>query len=89
MTIKDLLLQEIESTSDIILAETLDFLHFLKTKENQTQPVSEVTPSATHTPVKSTCGSLLEHLKIIGKWSGDDLEECLQAVYDNRSEAEF
>lgn len=22
-------------------------------------------------------------------WAGDDLEECLQAVYDNRTEAEF
>jgi hypothetical protein len=32
MTIKELLLAEIESSPDIFLAETLDFLHFLKTK---------------------------------------------------------
>jgi hypothetical protein len=30
--------------------------------------------------------SLLRHA---GKWQGDDFEECLQAVYDSRSEAQF
>jgi len=34
MTIKELLLQEIESVPDTILAETLDFLRFLKTKQH-------------------------------------------------------
>jgi len=34
----------------------------------------------------STAGDLL---KFIGAWVGDDLDECLQAVYDNRTEAEF
>ncbi|WP_373528114.1 hypothetical protein [Nostoc sp.] len=32
MNIKELLLQEIESSSDILLTQTLDFLRFLKTK---------------------------------------------------------
>ncbi|MEC4818889.1 MAG: hypothetical protein SAK29_37290 [Scytonema sp. PMC 1069.18] len=54
MTIKELLLLEIESTPDTILAETLDFIRFLKTKETQAQPVSEVAPSAPHTTVNST-----------------------------------
>ncbi|MCC5662458.1 DUF2281 domain-containing protein [Nostoc sp. CHAB 5784] len=36
MNIKELLLQEIESSSDVLLAQTLDFLRFLKTK-----PVTE------------------------------------------------
>lgn len=35
---------------------------------------------------KSTCGDLLEY---VGSWVGNDLEECLQSVYDNRTEAEF
>jgi hypothetical protein len=30
--------------------------------------------------------SILRHA---GKWQGDDFEECLQAVYDSRSEAQF
>ncbi|MBW4455273.1 MAG: DUF2281 domain-containing protein [Nostoc indistinguendum CM1-VF10] len=89
MTIKELLLQEIESTSDTILTETLDFLRFLKTKETQTQPVSSVPDSADHTPVNSTGRSLLEHLKTIGKWEGDDLQECLELVYATRGKAKF
>jgi len=89
MTIKELLLQEIESTSDTILTETLDFLRFLKTKETQTHPVSSVADSADHTPVNSTGRSLLEHLKTIGKWSGDDLQECLELVYATRGKAKI
>lgn len=81
MTIKELLLQEIESSSDTILAETLDFLRFLKTKETQTQPKSEL--------VNSTGISLLEHLKTIGQWEGDDLQECLELVYATRGKAKF
>jgi hypothetical protein len=30
--------------------------------------------------------SLLRHA---GKWQGEDFEECLQVVYDSRSEAKF
>ncbi|MBH8575370.1 DUF2281 domain-containing protein [Nostocaceae cyanobacterium CENA369] len=89
MTIKELLLIEIESTSDTILTETLDFLRFLKTKETQTQPVSSVADSADHTPVNSTGRSLLEHLKTIGQWSGDDLQECFELVYATRGKAKF
>ncbi len=88
MTIKELLLQEIESTPDTILAETLDFLRFLKTKETQTHALPEA-ESTTNTTVNSTGRSLLEHLKTIGKWSGDDLQECLQLVYATRGKAKF
>ncbi|GAA6623343.1 DUF2281 domain-containing protein [Scytonema sp. NUACC26] len=37
MTIKQELIQEIESTSESLLAETLNFLRFLKTKQNESQ----------------------------------------------------
>ncbi|MEH2457757.1 DUF2281 domain-containing protein [Nostoc sp.] len=80
MTIKELLLQEIESTLDTILTETLDFLRFLKTKETQTQPVSSVADSADHTIGNSTGRSLLEHLKTIGQWSGDDLPKTARRL---------
>jgi len=89
VTIKDLLLQEIESTPDIILAETLDFLRFLKTKDLQVQTQPEVVESTTHTAINSTGRSLLEHLKTIGQWSGDDLQECLELVYATRGKAKF
>ena len=83
MTIKELLIQEIQSSSDSLLEETLDFLRFLKAKETQKNSESEVevVESTSHTPVQSTGKSPLEHLKTIGKWQGDDLEECLQLVY--------
>jgi hypothetical protein len=84
MTIQEQLLQEIQSAPDTILAETLNFLRFLKTKEIASAP-----KSTTHTPVKSTGNSLLEHLKTIGKWQGDDSEECLQQVIATRGEAKF
>ena len=35
---------------------------------------------------RSTAADLLKHA--VG-WAGDDFEECLQAVYDNRSKARF
>jgi hypothetical protein len=37
MTIKQQLIQELESTSESLLAETLDFLRFLKTKQDKSQ----------------------------------------------------
>ncbi len=89
MTIKDLLIQEIESTSDILLSETLDFLRFLKTQETQAQKQLEIAESTTHTRINSTGRSLLEHLKTIGKWSGEDLQECLELVYTTRGKAKF
>ncbi len=89
MTIKEQLLQEIESTSDTILAEILDFLRFLKTKQTSTSSKLEVEKYITHAPVNSTGKSLLEHLKNIGQWEGDDLEECLQLVIATRGKAKF
>jgi hypothetical protein len=77
MDIRKLLIQEIESSPDILLAETLNFLRFLKTK-----PDSE--------PSVILKGSQAEDLlKFAGTWQGDDFEECLQLVYETRSQAEF
>ena len=80
MTIKQILIQEIESVSEPILAEILDYLRFLKAKTNQNG-------TASLTPVNSTGKSLLEHLKTIGSWDGDDLKECLQEVISSRGQA--
>jgi hypothetical protein len=38
------------------------------------------------TPKRSTLGELLKHA---GTWQGDDFEEALQSVYDNRTQAKF
>lgn len=55
MTIKELLFQEIESTPEELLEETLDFLRFLKTKQIKTQTDLK---SDTHKSVQSTGRSL-------------------------------
>jgi hypothetical protein len=39
--------------------------------------------------VAATGASLLEALKSMGTWQGDDFQDCLQSVYDNRSPAKF
>jgi hypothetical protein len=74
MTSKEQLLQEIESTPDRLISETLDFLRLIKAKEGGNF---------------STGQSLLAHLKTIGTWQGDDLDKCLQSVVDRRLPAEF
>jgi hypothetical protein len=74
MTIKEQLLQELNSTPDRLIVETLNFLQFIKAKEELTF---------------STGASLIAHLKTIGTWQGDDFDECFQDIYDTRLPAEF
>ena len=81
MTIKKQLWQEIESSSDELLLETLDFLQHLK-KQKINQPKS-------HQKSVSTGKSLLEHLNTLPNWTGDDAEECFSSVRQTRSEAQF
>ncbi|MDF5726208.1 MAG: DUF2281 domain-containing protein [Rhizonema sp. PD37] len=91
MKIKELLLEEIESAPDALLAETLDFLRFLKTKQGTEKPEVKSLPTETEAPQtketsteiwQQTCHpasgrSILRHA---GTWAGDDFEECLQSV---------
>jgi hypothetical protein len=80
---KKKLLQEIESTLDTLLAQTLDFLRSLKTKQDLENP--EVAES--QLPYRPASGrSILRHA---GTWAGDDLEECLRTVYTTRGKAKF
>lgn len=86
MTIKEILFQEIESTPEEILKETLDFLRFLKTKQTI---VKNENISTISKPIQSTGRSLLEHLKTVGIWEGEDAQECLSQVKATRSKARF
>ena len=76
MKIKEQLLREIESTSEELLLETLDFLQFLKTKNTEKIESKSL--------IKSTGKSLLEHLETLGQWSGEELEDCLNTVKETR-----
>lgn len=102
MNIKEILLQEIESSSDVLLSETLDFLRFLKTKtgteEISLNPSTEKNDDTSSHQTKPEIqeatpiirGSKAEDLlKFAGTWQGDDFEECLQLVYETRSPSEF
>lgn len=101
MTIKELLIKEIESSSDTLIRETLDFLLFIKSKPTEdevvvTYPIHQYETSGNEEKPKVQeakpllRGSKAEDLvKFAGTWQGDDFEECLQLVYDTRSQAEF
>ena len=103
MTIKELLLQEIDSTDDPLLEETLDFLRFLKTKqkrlerpstpiESKTVPSTAQTDSekqSTNTEQSYRPASGRSILRHVGTWAGDDFEECLEMVYATRGKAKF
>lgn len=109
MDIKEQLLQEIESSTEVILAETLDFLRFIKTKTRSEEapldssPKDNRTDESSHSPSQEITtkpetkeatpifkGSKAEDLlQFAGTWQGNDFEECLQLVYETRSQAEF
>ena len=40
-------------------------------------------------PSPTSAQSFLAHLKTIGTWAGENLEECLEAVKESRGLAEF
>jgi hypothetical protein len=40
-------------------------------------------------PSMTTAKSFLAHLKTIGTWSGDDFQDCLDAIQNSRGEAQF
>ena len=81
MTIKEQLLQEIQSSSDNLLEKTLAFLKSLKNREKKKGKTND------EKLISSTGKNLVNHLQKIGDWSGDDLEECLKNITETRSRA--
>ena len=93
-TLKETLIDELEIIPDELLQELLDFLRLTKVRQSETHPDSTtIDPQSAlgarplQFPFRPASGhSLLRHA---GKWADNDLEACLQQVYDTRSEAEF
>lgn len=77
-SIREQLYQEIEQTPDEVLAIALEFFLFLKSRYPNSSLTEQKPPS--------TGKSILETLERIGKWEGDDLEECLELVRATRSQ---
>ncbi|MEE3715706.1 DUF2281 domain-containing protein [Tumidithrix elongata RA019] len=76
------------------LALIADFIEFLSLKESDSLQDASRRESVPEKAIAnldkpSTGASILEHLKKIGSWHGDDFEECLQMVYATRSKAKF
>ena len=71
-SVREKLHQEIEQLPDEILAIALEFLLFLKSRYSNSS-MEKQTPS--------TATSILKTLERIGKWEGDDFDECLELVH--------
>ena len=81
MTTKQRLLQELENTSETLMEEVLDFLLFIKSRHEESEMTeTKSTVSISYRPASGE--SLLRHA---GGWSGDDLTDCLESVYESRS----
>jgi hypothetical protein len=98
MTSKELLIQEIETLPQELLTEALDLIRSIKVNYTMRELESsklEPTPSSDFTKMgnkeqltyRPASGRSI--LRYAGTWSGDDFEECLQAVYTTRGKAKF
>lgn len=76
--------------SDLLLfvADFLDFLKFRSANETELSPASPTLEAEAGEPVL-TGSTGADLMQFVGTWQGDDFEDCLQAVYKNRSPAEF
>lgn len=81
MSIKEQIAQELETLSEPLLQEVLDFVQFVQAKHQKIKPVT-----AEHTLTGSTAEDLLE---FVGSWEGEDIRECLELVHENRMPLEF
>jgi hypothetical protein len=87
-SIKTKLLAAIETVPDSILEQTLDYLEYLKTRQQKPQSLSQEVSQKEGEPILR--GSKAKDLlKFANTWQGNDFEECLQLVYDTRSQTEF
>jgi hypothetical protein len=86
-SIREQLERAIANTPEPILEEVLNYLEYLKTKHNGTS----IKPANTSVEVEPILrGSKAKDiLKFAGTWQGDDFLECLQLVYNTRSQSEF
>jgi hypothetical protein len=89
--IRQKLHQQIDQLPSDLLLFVAEFLDFLKFKRTGTAELSAISPtleaSAGEPVLTDSTGADL--LPFVGTWQGDDFEDCLEAVYENRSPAEF
>jgi hypothetical protein len=87
-SIKVQLLAAIETAPESILEQIFDYLEYLKTRKQQL-PIPSVQASHSAEEPILRGSKAKDLLKFAKTWEGDDFEECLQLVYDTRSQTEF
>jgi len=70
--------QYLDQLSSESLSLVADFIIFLAQQEQKEKPTLDIEGQP-----QPTQGSLLSHTET---WEGDDFEECLQTVYETRSQ---
>jgi hypothetical protein len=85
--IREQLIVAIANTPEPILEEFLSYLEYLNTKNNNSSVKSANTVQDTEPILRGSKAKDL--LKFAGTWQGDDFEDCLQLVYNTRSQSEF
>jgi hypothetical protein len=78
MTLKEILLQELETADDGLLTETIAWVRSRKGLSGESLPSRETIRRG---------AKVCDLLKFAGTWVGGDLEECLADVYATRSKA--
>ncbi len=83
--------QQIDQLPSDLLLFVAEFLEFLKLKRARTAEIAAVSP-----PLEAEVDQLIltgstgaDLMPFVGTWQGDDFEECLETVYQNRAPAEF
>jgi hypothetical protein len=80
MTLKETLLQELETADDELITAAIDWV---RSHKHQPGP-----PPGSVAPIRGS-GKFEDLLEVAGTWAGDDLEDCLEIVYATRSKAKF
>lgn len=89
--IRQQLHRQIDQIPSDLLIVAAEFLAFLKSRSaDDTSPIASfsVAEAASGEPVL-TGSTGADLLQFAGTWQGDDLEDCLEVVYETRSPAEF
>jgi hypothetical protein len=71
-----------------LVDEFLEFLKFRRGRISESASLPEEPEAGADAPVL-TGSKGADLIQFAGTWQGDDFEDCLQAVYDNRSLTEF
>lgn len=85
-------LNQLSEDNLLLVDEFLAFLEFKSHHQMHHKINLQMVNSSELNSILQACStgqSLLENLKTLGTWDGDDFEACLQEAYDTRLPAKF